>query len=43
MKLKPPLGGDKSLNHSFNRFAETAESFSYEASDSVFMGSSLNR
>ncbi len=40
MKLKPPVGGSKSLslslNHSFNRFVQTADSFRNEASDSLY-------
>ncbi len=40
MKLKPPVGGSKplslSLNHSFNRFVQMADSFRNEASDSFY-------
>ncbi len=40
MKLKPPVGGGKSLilslNHSFDWFVWTADSFRNEASDSLY-------
>lgn len=40
MKQKLPVDGNKSLslslNHSFNRFVQTADSFRNEASDSLY-------
>ncbi len=40
MKLKPPVGGSKSLslslNHSFTRFVQMTDSFRNEESDSLY-------